>query len=112
MYSLVPEQYSKGSVLEQIRLLRLGRHLSILAQPQQVSLQHCDRHLSDGWHVDGGLGKGQCKSSGLQRRWTHLLPDIRLEVLVASDIDTDTPILEPLGLDLVILVRHSTDHDV
>lgn len=43
---------------------------------------------------------------------TDLVPDVGLEILIPRDIDANTPILQPLGLDLVILVRDGRDDDV
>ena len=54
----------------------------------------------------------RAKGSSRSTRATHLVPNVGLEILVPCDVDTDASVLQPLGLDLVILVGDGRDDDV
>lgn len=107
---------------EQVRLLFvLCRHLPVFTQTEQVALKHGNGHLTDRGYVDGSLRSIQVNqyeqngSTTTSRKLVcvaYLLPNIRLKVFITRDVDTNTTILQPFGLDLVILVRHSADHDI
>lgn len=61
----------------------------------QVPLQHSNSHDADARHVDGGP-----------------ISDVRLEILLASDIDANAAVLEVLGRHLVRLDGHRGNDDV
>lgn len=49
----------------------------------------------------------------IKERWgAHLLPHVRLKVFITGHIDTNTPVLQPLGFNFVVLVRDGADHHV
>lgn len=58
------------------------------------------------------------RSMSLQMQWqtvfrySHLVPNIALEVLITRNVHTDTSILQPFGLDLVVLARDGRDDNI
>lgn len=87
----------------------------------QVTQQHHDSHLPNRGHVNGRLGSRArnvsfyaSKAVPQRRRalTTHLVPDFLLKVFVCRDVETDGPVLEPFGFDLVRCSGHGRDDDV
>lgn len=61
-------------------------HVLVLAQAEEVALEHSDSHDSNGGNVD-----------------RRAVTDICLKVLLAGHVDADASVLEPAGGDLVVL---------